>query len=85
MPTYTYVCGKCGHGLEVVQSMTEAPKRRCPECKAMKLRRTFHPVGIVLKGSGFYKTDNRTSSSNGHKPAAKPETKPEAKSETTSE
>jgi putative FmdB family regulatory protein len=56
MPTYTYRCTKCGDEIEVVQSMTDPPLKRCKQCRGA-LRRTFHPVGIVLKGSGFYKTD----------------------------
>jgi putative FmdB family regulatory protein len=61
MPTYSYRCQKCGHEFERFQSMSDDPVKRCPECKG-KVQRLFHPVGIVLKGSGFYKTDNRSSS-----------------------
>lgn len=56
MPTYTYRCQKCGEEVEVVQSMSDPPLKRCKACRGA-LKRTFHPVGIVLKGSGFYKTD----------------------------
>lgn len=56
MPTYTYRCQKCGEEVEVVQSMSDPPLKRCKVCRGA-LKRTFHPVGIVLKGSGFYKTD----------------------------
>ncbi len=59
MPTYTYRCQKCGDEIEAVQSMTDPPLKRCRTCRG-KLVRTFHPVGIVLKGSGFYKTDSRS-------------------------
>ena len=59
MPTYAYRCTKCGTEIEVVQSMSDPPLKRCKECRG-KLQRTFHPVGIVLKGSGFHKTDYRT-------------------------
>ena len=58
MPTYEYVCMSCGHHIEVVQSFSDEPLRECPKCGG-PLRRVFHPVGIVLKGSGFYSTDNR--------------------------
>lgn len=58
MPTYTYRCTKCGEEYEVVQSMSDPPLKRCKRCKGA-LRRTFHPVGIVLKGPGFYRTDHR--------------------------
>lgn len=56
MPTYTYRCQKCGEEVEIVQSMSDPPLKRCKACRGA-LKRTFHPVGIVLKGSGFYKTD----------------------------
>ncbi|MBV9871211.1 MAG: FmdB family transcriptional regulator, partial [Frankiaceae bacterium] len=54
MPTYEYVCTKCGEGLEVVQSFSDDPLTKCPACKG-KLRKLFSPAGIVFKGSGFYK------------------------------
>ena len=56
MPTYTYRCRKCGEEIEAVQSMSDPPLKRCKSCRGT-LQRTFHPVGIVLKGSGFHKTD----------------------------
>jgi putative FmdB family regulatory protein len=56
MPTYTYRCTKCGTEIEAVQKMSDPPLKRCRSCRG-KLVRTFHPVGIVLKGSGFHKTD----------------------------
>jgi len=58
MPTYEYRCQDCGHIVEVVQSFTDEPLTVCEVCGG-RLRRVFHPVGIVLKGSGFYSTDNR--------------------------
>ena len=58
MPTYEYRCLSCDHHIEVVQSFSDEPLRECPKCGG-PLRRVFHPVGIVLKGSGFYSTDNR--------------------------
>jgi putative FmdB family regulatory protein len=60
MPTYEYRCTKCGEHLEVVQSFKDAPLTECPSC-AGELRKVYSPVGIVLKGSGFYKTDSRSS------------------------
>ena len=58
MPTYEYACRECGRHLEVVQSFTEKPLTKCPSCKGA-LKKVFSPVGIVLKGSGFYRTDSR--------------------------
>ena len=63
MPTYDYVCEACGHELEVFQSMSEKPKRKCPSCGAMKLaRRIGSGAGVIFKGSGFYETDYRSDS-----------------------
>jgi len=62
MPTYEYRCKTCGEQLEVVQSFTDDPLTVCPNCEG-ELRKVFSPVGIAFKGSGFYKTDNRSSSS----------------------
>ena len=61
MPTYEYRCNSCGEHLEVVQSFSEEPLTECPHCSKKALRKVFSPVGIVFKGSGFYKTDNRSS------------------------
>jgi putative FmdB family regulatory protein len=63
MPTYEYICGSCGHELEVFQSMSEARKRKCPDCGTLKLQRKIGMgAGIIFKGSGFYETDYRSSS-----------------------
>ena len=64
MPTYEYVCTSCGHRLEAVQSFSDSALTTCPVCQGA-LRKVFGNVGIVLKGSGFYKNDSRTSRSNG--------------------
>lgn len=61
MPTYEYRCKDCGEHLEVVQAFTDDPLTECPNCKG-PLRKVFGNIGITFKGSGFYKTDNRTSS-----------------------
>ncbi|HWF15736.1 MAG TPA: FmdB family zinc ribbon protein [Acidimicrobiales bacterium] len=58
MPTYEYACTACGHRLEAVQKFTDEPLSECPECGSA-LRKVYGAVGIVLKGSGFYKTDSR--------------------------
>jgi putative FmdB family regulatory protein len=58
MPTYEYACTECGAHIEVVQSMSDAPLTACAVCGG-KLRKVFSPIGIVFKGSGFYRTDSR--------------------------
>lgn len=58
MPTYQYACTRCGHGFEAVQSFTDSALTECPECQG-RLRKVFSSVGIVFKGSGFYRTDSR--------------------------
>ena len=60
MPTYAYACTACGHRFEVQQSFTDSALTECPEC-AGRLRKLFNTVGIVFKGSGFYRTDSRGS------------------------
>ena len=62
MPTYQYSCTACGEPLEVVQSFTDDALTECPACGG-KLRKLYNAVGIVFKGSGFYRTDNRSGSS----------------------
>ena len=66
MPTYEYACTSCGHQFETVQSFSEPSLTTCPSCGGT-LRKVFGNVGIVLKGSGFYKTDSRNGSKNGAK------------------
>ena len=61
MPTYTYACTECGHSFDIRQSFTDDPLTDCPECAHGRLRKVIHPVGISFKGSGFYKTDSRSS------------------------
>ncbi|MFS8481403.1 MAG: FmdB family zinc ribbon protein [Acidimicrobiia bacterium] len=60
MPTYEYRCTDCGELHEVVQSFSDAPLTTCPSCSGA-LKKVFSPVGISFKGSGFYKTDSRSS------------------------
>ncbi|MGI5213275.1 FmdB family zinc ribbon protein [Plantactinospora sp. CA-290183] len=64
MPTYQYACTECGHQLEAVQSFTDEPLSECPACEG-RLRKVFNSVGIVFKGSGFYRTDSRANGSEG--------------------
>jgi putative FmdB family regulatory protein len=61
MPTYEYRCKECGQHLEVVQSFADDPLTVCPHCSG-HLKKVFNSVGIAFKGSGFYKTDSRSSS-----------------------
>lgn len=62
MPTYEYACRQCGEHFDVVQSFSDDALTECPKCHG-ELRKVFGSVGIVFKGSGFYKTDSRSSSS----------------------
>ncbi|MBP86998.1 MAG: FmdB family transcriptional regulator [Planctomycetaceae bacterium] len=63
MPTYDYECDACGHEFELFQTISENPKKKCPECKRMKLRRLFGTgAAVMFKGSGFYQTDYRSDS-----------------------
>jgi putative FmdB family regulatory protein len=62
LPTYTYTCTSCNDVIEKRQSFHDAPLTTCEQCGG-SLRKVFHPVGIVFKGSGWYVTDSRSSSS----------------------
>jgi putative FmdB family regulatory protein len=62
VPTYQYTCTDCGEPVEVVQKFTDDPLSVCATCGG-RLRKVFSPVGIVFKGSGFYRTDSRNGSS----------------------
>jgi putative FmdB family regulatory protein len=62
VPTYQYQCTACGDGLEVVQKFTDDSLTECPACSG-RLKKVFSAVGIVFKGSGFYRNDSRGSSS----------------------
>ena len=62
MPIYTYRCENCGVQFERRQHFSDEPLKICPECQTETLRKVYLPVGIVFKGSGFYSTDNRSSS-----------------------
>jgi putative FmdB family regulatory protein len=85
MPTYQYACTECDHAFEQFQSFSEDSLTECPQCSG-RLRKLFNAVGVVFKGSGFYRTDSRSTTS-----AAEPagssstETKTEKKSETKTE
>jgi len=68
VPTYQYACTECGHSFEQFQSFSDDALTQCPECDG-RLRKLFNAVGVVFKGSGFYRTDSRASGS-GTTPAA---------------
>ncbi|MGI5482293.1 FmdB family zinc ribbon protein [Streptomyces lavendofoliae] len=70
MPTYQYQCTECGEGLEAVQKFTDDALTECPNCQG-RLKKVFSAVGIVFKGSGFYRNDSRGASSSSS-PASKP-------------
>jgi putative FmdB family regulatory protein len=61
VPTYQYACTDCDHAFEQFQSFTEDSLTTCPECEG-RLRKVFNAVGVVFKGSGFYRTDSRSGS-----------------------
>jgi putative FmdB family regulatory protein len=82
VPTYQYTCTECGEPLEAVQKFTDAPLSVCPACGG-RLRKVFSAVGIVFKGSGFYRTDSRNGSS-ATAPAAKDKEKEKSSSESSS-
>jgi putative FmdB family regulatory protein len=66
VPTYEYTCTECGERLEAVQKFSDDPLTMCSVCGG-RLRKLFSPVGIVFKGSGFYRTDSRGAGVNGSK------------------
>ena len=84
MPTYEYECKKCGERFDVVQSFADEPLKRHKGGCGGAVKRVFGSVGISFKGSGFYKTDSRSSSSSS-KSETKTESKTESKTETKSE
>ena len=89
MPTYQYVCGQCDAPLEAVQSFSDDALTTCPVCNADALRKVYGSVGVVFKGSGFYRNDSRgtstsvtpsTSDSSSSASSAAASAKPAAKS-----
>ena len=71
MPTYAYACKDCSHAFEIVQSFTDSSLTSCPECQGT-LRKKFNSVGVVFKGSGFYRTDSRDAKGSTVSPAPRP-------------
>ncbi len=83
MPTYEYICEKCGYQFEKFQSITARSLRKCPQCKEQGLKRLIGTgAGVIFKGSGFYQTDYRSES---YKKAQQQETKADTKTDTKSE
>ncbi|WP_328612600.1 FmdB family transcriptional regulator [Amycolatopsis sp. NBC_00355] len=85
MPTYQYACKECDHRFEAVQSFSDPSLTVCPQCSG-PLRKVFSSVGVVFKGSGFYRTDSRdaaksSTTSTPAKSEGKSESKPETKTE----
>ena len=85
MPTYSYACTQCDNRFDIVQSFSDDSLTQCPECSG-KLRKLFSSVGIVFKGSGFYRTDNRSARStvNAQSSESKSESRSESKSDSKS-
>lgn len=85
MPTYSYACTECDNRFDAVQAFTDDALKECPQCSG-RLRKLFGSVGVVFKGSGFYRTDSRartgSTSSNGEK--TKSSTSTESSSESSS-
>ena len=80
MPTYQYACTECGHAFEQFQSFSDDALTECPECQG-RLRKVFNAVGVVFKGSGFYRNDSRDKKST----TLASESKSESKSDSTSD
>ena len=88
MPTYAYACTACGHAFEIVQSFSDDSLSVCPECEG-RLRKVFSSVGVVFKGSGFYRNDARAGAKSSSSlpaattPAATPSTSTSTSSSST--
>jgi putative FmdB family regulatory protein len=76
VPTYSYACTACEHHFDTVQKFTDPSLTDCPECSG-RLRKLFSSVGIVFKGSGFYRTDSRSSPARSNPEESSPNGKPE--------
>jgi putative FmdB family regulatory protein len=83
VPTYQYQCTECGEGLEAVQKFTDDALTECPNCGG-RLKKVYSAVGIVFKGSGFYRNDSRGSSSSSTPATPKPSTSSDSKPSTPS-
>ncbi|MFC9786609.1 FmdB family zinc ribbon protein [Rhodococcus sp. NPDC127528] len=83
MPTYSYACTECSNRFDIVQSFSDDTLTVCPQCSG-KLRKLFNSVGIVFKGSGFYRTDSRGGSSTASEAASTKSDSAAAKSDSSS-
>jgi putative FmdB family regulatory protein len=85
MPTYQYACtnADCGNQFELVQSFTDPAASECPSCEG-PVRKIFSAVGVVFKGSGFYRTDSRSDGKSKAKPSTKPSSSSSSESSTSS-
>jgi putative FmdB family regulatory protein len=83
MPTYQYACTECGHAFEQFQSFSEDALTVCPVCDG-RLRKLFNAVGVVFKGSGFYRNDSRSTSSSSEPATTSSSTSPSSDSSSTS-
>ena len=85
MPTYEYRCKSCGNQLEVQQSFSDDPLTTCPSCGEPTLKKVFGNIAVTFKGSGFYKTDNRSGSSSSSSSSSSDSSSSEAKTDTKSD
>jgi putative FmdB family regulatory protein len=86
MPTYDYKCQACGHEFEIFQQMSDAIKKKCPECAKLKLKRLIGAgSGVMFKGSGFYETDYRSESYKKDAKKARESSKPKKEDKKQSE
>jgi len=85
MPIYEYRCESCGHELEVMQKLADAPLTDCPECEDAALRKKISAVGFRLKGSGWYETDFKSGNKKNVLDSGQSESNAESKSESKSD
>jgi len=86
MPIYEYRCESCGHDMEILQKMSDAPRTECPECGKPTLKKLISAGGFVLKGTGWYETDfkggnKKPAEKSGNKENTKAAAKPKASSD----
>ena len=84
MPIYEYACSACGHQLEALQKISDAPLLKCPECGEDTLSKQISKVAFQLKGTGWYETDFKDKKKPADKDASKGETKSDTKTESKS-